>query len=828
VGRARLRIRQHFVVHEGVLHVLQATAPIPAFANHDADFARFVASFSFLPPAAERAEARRLRGLAARCGSEVPRARTWAEAAERAAREKRLVLVAFEQFRGLAIPPLANTTTFMDEDLVALCRERFVVLPWGDGVGAPFEAPSAYGLGPHTFGQGVLFVTPAGEVLSGLGLLEPSFVEERARAVLARRPEATGSPFDLADAAAALRRGDLDRAAALLAEPTTAEAWRRKAALLRRRRDADGALAALARAAEAGADAAEVAADRGLVHLRAGKLAEAQEALAAAGDLPRARYWLAVARAARLGLPGVRAELAALAGGDPADRWTWRAAALLLGRGPATGMEAIVWPADSVRAAAAEHAFEPTPATEAQHAADEALAYLLRTQRPDGTWPVPMSFAPDPTSPMTLAVTAIAGTALLRRRTYTRSPVDAAVQRARAAVERGRVRLLEHRGGVFDYTVWAQVFTLRFYAALFRDRHPNDPWEELMAPAVELAAALARGRSPGGGWSYANLASSGGPSDNSISFLTAAALLALSDLACQIGPRTPETTSLQPSLEVLRALRRPDGSFAYQTGTPGIGRASEAALRGPLCVLALRPEARAGEPSPAESAQRALEAALPDALAEAGKPLCHTAPDGVSAYSLLFGLRYAAEALAGLPPAARARGRAVLERAVLALRRADGSFSDFPPVGPAYGTAMALETLEILAGHAAQEEIAALHRLLAPPKGTSRADVEAVYGPGRVIEEPSAGKGGSPGDYPMHLYVLLPGTTSEYARVTLYVTYEDGVLRRGGLNFLAVTKGRAGPAPHHELAFENRAVLSDLRAVRDKYGGVLARAPWTR
>jgi hypothetical protein len=184
----RLHIRQHFVVHAGMLHVLQCVAPAAAFADHAAAFAKALASFAFLPADPARSETRVHRRLAARCGSEVARARTWAEASERAKREKRLILVFFEQFRGLAIPPLANTTTFMDEDVVALCRERFVVLPWGDGVDAPFERPAEYGLGSHTFGQGVLFVTPDGKVAGGLGLLEPSLVEEAARATLARRP----------------------------------------------------------------------------------------------------------------------------------------------------------------------------------------------------------------------------------------------------------------------------------------------------------------------------------------------------------------------------------------------------------------------------------------------------------------------------------------------------------------------------------------------------------------------------------------------------------------------------------------------------------------
>jgi tetratricopeptide (TPR) repeat protein len=693
LGGVRLAIRQHFLVKEGELLVVQCVAPAAGFSAQEAAFTAALASIAWLPADPARADARRFRLLAGRCGSEVPRARTWAEAAARAARDKRLVFVFFEQYHGLPIPPLADTTTFMDDDLVALCQERFVVLPWSDAVEAPFEDPATYGLGPGTFGQGALFVTPEGQVVGSLGLLEPGMVDVRARATLAGRPEATGSNPDPKDALLALRRGDLERAALLLAAPARGEEWRLRAALLARQHRADEALAALAKAAESRVDPQELAADRGLVLLRAARLSEAEEAFTAAGDLPRARYWLAVARAARVGLPGVQDELRTLAGGDPASRCTWRAAALLLGRGVATGMEALAWPPAAVEEAVVPVPSVVTPASEAQRAAADALAALLRTQLPDGTWPVPMSFTHDTTVPTVVAVTALAGKALLRRRG--RPEVDIAVARALAAVRRAHARLLTTRGGVFDYTVWAQACALDFLAASARTGPPADA-EHCRTAAGEIVQALHRTRAAGGGWSYANLGGAGLSTDNSISFLTAAVLLALVD-ARDAGVKLPDDL-LARGCDVVASLRRKDGAFHYQTATPGSAGPTEAAFRGPLCLLALGRARKSPAVSASERAavQAALSSACSAALKEAGKPLCHTAPDGTSAYYLLFGLRYAAEAVPLLPPDARATARRALLDAVLHLRRTDGSFCDFPPIGPAYGTALALETLAFL------------------------------------------------------------------------------------------------------------------------------------
>jgi len=684
-----VHVEQAYALHDDVVFLIQFQAPTASFAGHEKAFASIAASLAFLPKSAARDAGRALRTLAAKCGGDVPRARTWAEASARAAKEGRLVLVTFESFRGLPVQPLADSTLFMDDDVVALCRERLVALTWSDEADPPFDDAAVYGLGPHTFGQGVVVATPKGVVVASLGMLEPSLVDEMVRAALDAHPEATGASFAPDDAAAAVRRGDLARAETLLAAPKTADAWLLRCVLMRRLRRADDALAACDSAAAAGARADAVAVERGLALLHAGRIDEAAGAFVAAGDRPAPRYWLAVIRAVRAGVAAVKPELESIAADHPDSRWAWRAAALALGRGVATGAESVVWPAADVRDAAKARPYVAAAAKDAERAAADAVAYLLRTQRDDGTWPVPMAFTPDPTGPMTVAVASIAGQALLARRG--RPDVDAAVERARDAVLRARPRLAKTRDSLFDYTVWARAFALRFLAACAKTEPPA-PAARTRDAAAEIARALAADQAPSGGWSYVHLESAGASADNSISFTTAAALLALLD-AADAGVAV-DAKSVARSADLVASLRRADGTWAYQTATPGIADATEAALRGPLCALALRRAGRAKDAGDAAAVEAALVARLGASLAEAGKSLCHTAPDGVSAYYLLFGLRHAAEAFSGLPKDAAAR-RAVVD-AVLRLRRDDGSFCDFPPVGPAYGTAAALTALDLL------------------------------------------------------------------------------------------------------------------------------------
>jgi hypothetical protein len=393
----------------------------------------------------------------------------------------------------------------------------------------------------------------------------------------------------------------------------------------------------------------------------------------------------------RDGLPAARPEFEALAAGSPAARWTWRAAAVLQGCGVLTGGEALLWPAEDTRGGFAPRPAAPLGAKDAERARDDAIAYLVRTQRPDGTWAVPMSFAGGPPSSMNLAVTAIAGSALLRHRG---SPgVNSVLFLAEEALLHSLPRLEREHDAVFDYTVWAQIFALRFLADASRGAGPARA-EKLRAAASDLAHALRRGRQSNGGWSYVDLSRAGASADNSISFVTAAAVLALIE-AREAGVKDG-SDMVSPAADLVESLRHDGAVFGYQTATAGVAAPTEAALRGPLCAYALRRAGRAKDTADLEAAFRALAGVQQAFLKETGKPLCHTAPDATSGYYVLYGLRFAAEASAELPEPARAAARRDVLETVLKLRRDDGSFCDFPSIGPAYGTAMALDALDRL------------------------------------------------------------------------------------------------------------------------------------
>jgi hypothetical protein len=671
----RDEITQHFLAHEGALFVIATVHP-SGEGREELDALR--SSFAFVPLADRegRAKLRRLRRLARRCGGEIDWARSWEEASQRAAREKKLVLVAVERYRGVPVEPCLPSTTFMDADVVALVRERFVALRWTGELDAPFLSPDVYGLGSFTFGQGILLATPGGQVVADAPSCVPTVVDQVAREALVRRPEATGAEHDASDPEVLLRRGELDAAARLLEHPDSARTWRLRGALLRRWRRGAQALEAFERARELGAP---VALDEAVLELRRGRIVSAEDALEAAlrarPDDLEARFWSLVARAARVGMGPVQGELEALAAEHPESPWAWRAAAMLVGRGIVSGLDPLAWPDEATIAATLVAPPAPAGPDDAARAADLAVTLLLESQRPDGGWASAFTLLA-PRNPCDVAIASIAGLALLPRRDQ--ADVAAVVSRALAHVS--AAPLVPQPGATFDYTIWGQIFAIRLLARS----------GVRSARLAELVRALEREEIPGGGWSYFKV----GTFDPPIGFVTAAALCALED-ARAAGAAVPDAL-LERAASVLASLRRSDGGFDYLVGPNSANSAAEASLRGPLHALAL---ARAGKAKPGE-VKKALDLYLrhhEHVRAERGKSLCHTAPEGTASYYLLFGYAFAAEALGEIPAGDRAPFREALLEDVLATRAEDGSFVDSPAIGKAYGTATALLALELLA-----------------------------------------------------------------------------------------------------------------------------------
>ncbi|MEK7465778.1 MAG: hypothetical protein AAB074_00050 [Planctomycetota bacterium] len=678
-GGISYTLRQHYFVHHGSHFIVQCAAGAARFKELEGEFTAALESFAFIPlKDAEGAKVKALlKEVAGRCGSEIGWAKSWEEAASRAKKEDKLVVVVVEQYRGLNIERYAPSTLFMDTDVVALMKERFVAFQWNDRCGAPFEDPATYGLGPFTFGQGILFADSDGTVVANAVSYDPFYFDEFARGVLKERPGAP--PEDAGNAEMLLRRGDLDATAALLLSPKTADEWRLKASLLRRQRKGDDALRAVGEARARGAKGIDV--DEAVIRIRMGKFAEAERLLAGNAE-PEAVFWHALAKGMQQGLEPVRAEVEALVARRADDRWAWRAAAMMCGQGMGSGLDRAAWHEEARLAGCMTS--PPEPVAEADRAERDGIEFLVRTQLRDGSWPSPHSLA-DPKSAPGVAIAAIAGSALLPHQ---------ADKKAEAAVRSALKFVLEnpletHPDRLFDYTIWGQIFSLRFLAECAAAKFGDH--EEIVEAMDDIVGELRKGRFSDGGWAYFKAEGSEGAS---IGFVTAAALCALRD-AKAAGADVPAKL-LEKAAEYVASTKQKDGAFAYfsAAGPNQAGREAEAALRSPLYAMALKREGKCDVPGVCESLDLYLKFREHNRR-ERGKNLCHTSPEGLASYYLIFGYAFAAEALSEIPAGARAKYRDALLEDVLAMRTADGGFCDNPSIGRHYGAAMALRALRL-------------------------------------------------------------------------------------------------------------------------------------
>ena len=122
-------------------------------------------------------------------------------------------------------------------------------------------------------------------------------------------------------------------------------------------------------------------------------------------------------------------------------------------------------------------------------------------------------------------------------------------------------------------------------------------------------------------------------------------------------------------------------------------------------------------------------------------------------------------------------------------------------------------------------QIDSLRRFIVPPRGTNKADIDAVFGTPKQIEKLD-GKG-SAVRYPMHVYQLLPPRMGLEFRAILHITYKDEKVRYVGISHEGVTVGRVGEPKPEEIARENRLLLTDLREIVRKFASKLRNAPWS-
>ena len=708
------RIVQTFVVEAELGYILQIHAPPDEFDDRKEELNEVLATFGFV----ERGEAalaeQILIDLADKCGSEVDWAKDWDDAAKRARAENKLVLVSAFMIPGFAINDTPKTSTFVDVEVVELVNERFVPLWYERGMDAAFI--ETYGMGSSTFGQGILLVTPDGDVvLQTHAATQADVVFPFLLAGLARNPKFAGTEVEedlpiLARAQRHVARGEHAVALALIEEDTSAAAHRLRAKIFRLGRRGPEALAALAAAREAGdTDEAALLVQEAALRLREGQQDRARTLFdrviadhagtEAANEASLIRGMLAFPANGEAGKQRWRD----LTESAPESRWAWQAAAAL--RSTLIDVAEDVeldhgWPdTESLAELLTFPEKAPLKPSRASEAAEDALTWLLEAQHEDGSWltatevSTPEGMGPDP---FVDAITAICGRALLAHGKGDGN--EEAARRALSFLINSIARREEEPPMVLfmDYMTWSNSMMLHFISDALEQGLGD---VEGLAPTVNvLLADLDTRQREGGGWSYyvsSDIEGDGAPS-NSISFTTAAAVIALAR-ARDAGFRIPAEV-LDPAIDALERMRGDDGIFAYflfhDTGTTQSGTGDPGAVgRGPACEFALYEVGK--------SSKKRLESALEKFLkyrhlysAEQGKSFMHAGPHAQGCHYLFFDYTHAAFVHDELGRNSKARTQ--LLELVLDARQPDGSFVDTPLMGRAYGTAMALLALDAL------------------------------------------------------------------------------------------------------------------------------------
>lgn len=553
-------------------------------------------------------------------------------------------------------------------------------------------------MGPLTFGRALLVVNPDGEVLAETQQVSGTAAYDFLRRALEAHAEPAptrGSTDRLEQVRAALRRGEHTRAFELLGEREDAAARLLRADLYRRERRGEEALAELERAdAEAGTPLPAAKLARARILMAQGRDAEALAALDQP-VLPEAVYRAAVLRLRSKELEQAQTMLRGLTLSFPEDPWAWAAAALLispyieLGLPPGTE-----WPPDDAMGILVKPPAAPLPVRDARRALEGGLAWLLESQRDDGSWPNAVEVGAARGAPphdFILADAALAGRALLAA-----DEREAAAAALAFLVEADRRRRAEPPIVAYmNYAVWSRAAVLWFLSDAL-DAELGDE-EELRAFAQRMVEGLGAIQQPNGGWSYYLSGELNGRAvAQSISFVTAFDLLALVR-AREAGLEIP-TGMVEAGLEVLASTRGENGTFAYfahpgkppaPTGRPG------AAGRGVLCDWALL-RGGAGDAGQLEESFELFSEERMGIAKEVGKVLMHAGPDGQGCHYPLFDYAMAAEAIGALPKSARKRHRLWLTELLMQTRSAEGSFRDTELNGFPVGTALAVLALQKL------------------------------------------------------------------------------------------------------------------------------------
>jgi hypothetical protein len=660
-----------------------------------------------------------------------------------------------QMYRPALLDDYARGVLFSDPELADMINRRFVP------VRLAADAPLGQRFGiaaPETVEPAVIFLDPEGKVIrrvQALRSFNAAWFEALLRQVLAARPDLAAPSAETAGietegtdsperrtrlSEALLRDGDPARVAAILevqdavAVPAAmrlrwclllASAHRRLGDLAAARVALDYAEKVAASARQPGEPAGareepeedeepapprarsegwseEIACERGRLHLLAGELGAARAAFAAVRRGPRrleAGYHQALAHIFDGNDLMAAQRWKAVAAGDPASPYAWRAATQLLdGRdrvsaGPVIhGFEDPFLPAPP-RAEVEDSSLPETPDSHAA-LAGRAVRFLLRMQRENGGW-TDSRYAYWPTHELTpnawVAATAVATAGLLAWRELDAAAVD-------EAVRRGEAYLLDERrmNRGYNEEIYADAYKLLYLAR--KHDHVGHPGarEQVVAAMDRIARELVR----------TQYAESEGPRSRAAGFwaheypnpfCTAAVMNALSAARLR-GARVPDAVLVRGA-RALQSVRNAQGAFSYSAGRPPPERGDfglkDSMARSPICEAAL---IWAGAP---EGSPERLAAAMDNFWKYWPRLLavrrCDFHTDGeLAGFFFWHALFHTSEAVSALPEPARSEQRARLLEAVTRLGEIDGSFIDSHEMGKGYATGIALMTLRNL------------------------------------------------------------------------------------------------------------------------------------
>jgi hypothetical protein len=388
-------------------------------------------------------------------------------------------------------------------------------------------------------------------------------------------------------------------------------------------------------------------------------------------------------------------------------RWRWGLALLLVAGLPAWASDGPSRPPALAETGPKPKPVPPPAAGEIERSIGRGVAFLLGRQNRDGSWGSANSsrpgevYAPVPGAHQAFhaAVTAMCISALIETGGQGVKTLQA-LDRAEAWLLENLAKVRRATPDTF-YNTWTHAYGIQALVKML-DRRPNDAGrrDRIRALIEHQIGMLERYEVVDGGWAYYDFnAHTQKPSGSTLSFVTAAVLVALHE-AKQIGIDPPQRL-IDRATASIRRQRKPDFSYLYGEYTKyrpmmPVNRPGGSVGRSQACNFAMR---LWGD---RQTTDAVVETWLDRLFARnlwldlgRKRPIPHESWFQVAGYFFYFGHYYAARCIELLPESRRPPLQDQLARILLRLQEKDGSWWDFPlyDYHRQYGTAFALMSL---------------------------------------------------------------------------------------------------------------------------------------